>query len=147
MIIREWTINGLSVELQRDRRTIAKAIGKGNVGAIRADAKAKYYHMADVVNALYDTGELDLVQERAQLAREQTRRLVRENAKADRELISHEEVVDTLQHISKQCVSILEALPLNIKRRVPQLKARDIEYVRLEINKARNLIANVEIKK
>ena len=145
MIAKEWTLSGLSVELKRDRRTIAKSIDKGNVQPVRADNKAKYYRMADVVAALFDVGDLNLEQERAKLTQEQTRKTKRLNDLEERKVISREEVIDQLQQVSRQAVAILEALPLNIKRRVPILKARDIGYIRLEIAKSRNLMADIEV--
>lgn len=146
MIAQEWTISGLSVELDRDRRTIARAIGKGNVRPVREDGRAKHYRMADVVTALFATGgELDLEQERALLAREQSRKLKRENDVEEGKVIPLETMVDVLQQVSKQAVSILDALPLNIKRRVPQLKAKDITFIRSEIAKSRNAIANIRV--
>ena len=84
-------------------------------------------------------------EERTRLIAAQADKIERENAIEEREVIKFAEVVETLQHISRQAVAILEALPLNIKRRVPALKARDIEYIKLEIAKSRNLIAKIEL--
>lgn len=71
----EWTVNKLSLELKRDRRTIGKAISSGGVKPIRKKGRVKYYSLADVVNALFNTGELDLEQERAKLAKKQQEKI------------------------------------------------------------------------
>jgi len=76
---------------------------------------------------------------------EKYRKIKRENDIEERGVIPLEEIVDVLQAVSKQAVSILEALPLNIKRRVPMLKAKDIEYIQLEIAKCRNAVGNIEV--
>lgn len=82
---------------------------------------------------------------RKKLANESARKLKIANDLMEKKVISKPEIDDILGQVAKQSVSILEALPLNIKRRVPALKARDIEYVKLEIAKIRNIISELKI--
>ncbi len=142
-----WTISAIAVELRMDKRTIGEIITEaGILSHKKKQSRYEYYYIADVVNAWMGRSGLDLTQERAQLAKEQTRRLQRENNIEERKVIPASEMVDILQVVSKQIVSILEALPLNIKRKVPMLKAKDIEYVKLEIAKCRNACGGIKVR-
>jgi phage terminase Nu1 subunit (DNA packaging protein) len=89
---------------------------------------------------------LALQEEKALESRERRRKLKRENDIADGKVITIEKAEDVLCEISRQAVSILEALPMNIKRRCPQLRGKDIEYIKLEIAKSRNLVADIHVE-
>lgn len=141
-----WTISGISTELKIDRRTIGSLIDENNMAPSKTTGKTKYYRMADIVAALTGGQKLDLQQEKAMESRERRRKLERENDIEERKVIPHETVVDVLQQVSKQAATIFDALPLNLKRQCPQLTARDIETVRLEIAKVRNAFAGIEVE-
>ena len=91
------------------------------------------------------TGDLDLVQERARLAKEQADKVAMANAVERRELapVSLMEVI--LAKLGRQIVGILEALPVTLKRNCPHLAADDIKTIQAEIIKARNYAANIEL--
>jgi phage terminase Nu1 subunit (DNA packaging protein) len=136
-------------------RTIKKRLTEAGLKPVQEAEKrglAILFESADALPILYrkgcdiDAGLLDLSQERAQLAKEQSRRLQRENDVEERKLIPLEELVDILQDVSRQAVSILDALPLNIKRRAPALRGKDINYIRSEIAKSRNIMANIKVR-
>ena len=136
-------------------RTVKKRLSDAGLKPVQEAEKrglATLFDSAAALPILYgrgcdiDAGLLDLSQERALLAREQSRRLQRENDIEERKVIPLDEMVDILQQISKQAVSILDALPLNIKRRVPALKGKDIEWLKKEIAKSRNLMAAIRVK-
>ena len=144
----EYSISALAVELRRDRRLIAKAIDAEKVEPVDNKSKVKRYKMADVVNALYGGTALSLEQERAELAKEQTRKLKRENDEAEKNVIQVDDVVDILQEVARQIRSILEALPLTMKRRIPTLTGHQVNsIIRTEIAKALNAIADIEVEK
>jgi len=142
----EWTISGLSVELKKDRRILARIIDDANLDPVRVEGRSRYYRMADVVQAMIGGEALDLETERALLAQEQTRRLKRENDEAEGELLRRELFVELLQDASRQAVSLLETIPLDLKRRFPETKTREIEFVKLTIAKVRNAVAAIEVK-
>ena len=140
----------MSVELNMDRRTIGKHLT--GLTPCGITGRSKLYYMADVVAAIYAKPDrqgkeeaLDLDKEKALVNQERARQLKRENDVEERVLIPIEELTSVLSGVSAQAVSILDALPLNIKRRVPMLKARDIEYIKKEIAKSRNSIAKIEV--
>ena len=91
------------------------------------------------------TGDLDLVQERARLAKEQADKVAMANAVERRELapVSLMEVI--LAKLGRQIIGILEALPVELKRNCPHLTADDIKTIQAEIIKARNYAANIEL--
>lgn len=91
------------------------------------------------------TGDLDLVQERARLAKEQADKVAMGNAVERRELapVSLMEVI--LAKLGRQIIGILEALPVELKRNCPHLTADDIKTIQAEIIKARNYAANIEL--
>src|SRR4051812_38098842 len=91
----EWTVNGLSVELKLDRRTVAKRLEK--VTPCRTEGVAKYYRMVDAAPALLapemrgsrvsaDGEVMDFDAERTRLTKEQADRLERERKRDEREL-------------------------------------------------------------
>lgn len=113
---------------------------------LRSQKKCDQYirHLRGIASGqTINTDELDLSQERALLAREQTRRLERENDLEEKNLITSEQVIELLQFVSKQAATIFDNVPANIKRRVPHLKAKDVNYIRTEIAKARNKFADI----
>ena len=84
--------------------------------------------------------------ERARLLRAQSEKLERENRIADGEVAPVEVLTAALADVLSQMVAILESIPMNIKRAVPALSARDIEMIKKEIVKCRNLAADANIK-
>lgn len=72
MLPQLWTLNGLAVELQMDRRSLARAIAN-LPPADGADTPSPRWRLADAIAHLAgdDSGGLDLNAERARLARAQ----------------------------------------------------------------------------
>ncbi|MCC7041100.1 MAG: terminase small subunit [Burkholderiales bacterium] len=91
-------------------------------------------------------GELELAGERARLAREQADRIAMQNAVSRRELAPVAVLEDVLARLAAQVVSILEAIPIHVKRRVPALTVEDLALITEECNKARNLAATVAVE-
>ncbi|MDE1715734.1 terminase small subunit [Chromobacterium amazonense] len=89
-------------------------------------------------------GELDLVQERARLAKEQADRVARRNAQEERELAPVWALEVTLAGVSRQIASVLEAIPVKIKRASATISTADLDMITREIIAARNLAAAVE---
>lgn len=139
------TITGFSY------RTIKKRLADAGLQPISQgkSGEAIFFESTAALPILYgktnDEGKLDLSQERAFLAREQSRRLQRENDIEERKVIALDELMNVLQEVSRQAVAILDALPLNIKRRVPALKNKDLEWLRKEVARSRNLMAAIRV--
>ena len=91
---RLWSVNGLSVELRRDRRTLNRIIADSGVQRVKETKRSKLYYICDIVSAMLGTpaGELDLDEQRALLAREQRRKLEFQNADSERKLIPADQV-------------------------------------------------------
>lgn len=90
-------------------------------------------------------GELDLVQERARLAKEQADKVAMSNAQMRRELAPVVMLEAVLARTARQIAAVLEAIPTQIKRRL-HLSAAAIDVINGEIAKARNAAASVELK-
>lgn len=91
------------------------------------------------------TGDLDLVQERARTAKEQADKLAMQNAVTRRELAPVFLLEQSLANICRQISGVLEAIPVNLKRRVRNISTEELEFITREINQARNLAASVEL--
>lgn len=92
----------------------------------------------------YSAGELDLTEERARLARAQSERIEMDNAVTRGELASIDTLRDTLADVAGQIAAILDAIPGKVKREAPHLTAQDVDILRREIAKARNLASEVQ---
>lgn len=91
------------------------------------------------------TGDLALATERARLAREQADRVAMENARRRRELAPVSTIETVLARVSRQIAGILEALPVQLRRRSTNLTTEDIEFLQAEIDKARMVAANLKV--
>ena len=63
MIAEHWSLSGLAVELGRDRRTVAKILE--GLEPASSDGRGPKYLMADVINKLIGSGDLDATHEKA----------------------------------------------------------------------------------
>lgn len=102
-------------------------------------------HLREVAAGRASSGDLDLVQERARLAKEQADKVAMLNARARRELAPVYVLEQALANACRQIAGILEAIPVNLKRRVKNLSAEELEFITREIVQARNLAASAEI--
>lgn len=91
------------------------------------------------------SGDIDLVTERALLAREQKERIAMQNAVTRRELAPVILIEEVLAKAGSRVAGILDAIPGMVKRRVPGLSAEAIDMIRGEVAKARNLAAAVTL--
>jgi phage terminase Nu1 subunit (DNA packaging protein) len=90
-------------------------------------------------------GGLDLVQERARLAKEQADKVAMANSIERRELASVHVLEIVLAKVGRQAVSILEAVPVQLKRNSVSITADDLKFITTEIVKARNVIASMNL--
>ena len=87
----------------------------------------------------------DLTAERARLAREQADRLAMQNAVTRGELAPAHLMEQVLSKVGARAGRILETIPGTLRRRLPQLKAADVEVVAQIVAKARNLAASMRL--
>lgn len=90
-------------------------------------------------------GELDLVTERAMLAREQRVRLEMQNAVTRGELAPVVLIEEVLSKAGSRIGGIFDAIPGAVKRRVPSLSSEEIGNIEKEIVKARNIVAAISL--
>lgn len=92
------------------------------------------------------TGDLDLIQERAALAREQRIKIAMVNQQMQKELAPVSVLEQVLAKVGRQIATKLEAIPVQIKRRTTTLSAEDIDLITEEITKARNIAAAIKLE-
>ena len=96
MISKDWSISGLAVELNTDRRGLARSLEGLQPHEEKQVGKTvqRFYKMAAVIAHLYKSGntDLDLTQERARLAILQQQKIELEIAELRGELVRVEKV-------------------------------------------------------
>ncbi len=125
--------------------TIARVGQLAKEGVIEKQENGQYLASAitDYIKFIRNAkGGKDIEEERRRLIKEQADKLERENRIADGEVVLVEELNAALVGILAQIVPILESIPNNIKRSCPTISAREIEIVKKEIVKARNIAAD-----
>lgn len=107
----------------------------------RLDRQAEKYEKEQPT----EKSDIDFFKARARLIKEQA------DAQELKNQIMREEVApvttlrDALARVCEQVNSILEAIPLKVKNRVPALKAKDVEIIKREIVKAQNAASHSDI--
>lgn len=107
--------------------------------------KAYCAHLREQAAGRAGVGDLDLVTERAALARVQREKIEMQNAVTRKELAPVTLIEEVLARVGRQIVGILEAIPVQLKRR-SKLSADDLDFITREIVKARNLAASIELE-
>lgn len=87
----------------------------------------------------------DLPTERARLAREQADKIAMQNAQTRRELAPAYLIEEVLAKAGAKVAGILEAIPGQVRRRMPSLPASEIDAIESEIVKARNVAAAISL--
>jgi phage terminase Nu1 subunit (DNA packaging protein) len=90
-------------------------------------------------------GDLDLVQERARLAKEQADRVEMQNQISRKEVAPVNLLEVVLAKVARQIVGNLEAIPVQLKRNSTTISQEDLKYITSEIVKARNIAAAMEL--
>ncbi len=131
------TANRLSELTGRTRRTV-KA-GLKNLKPVRKEGRSYLYESSDALPLIFDIDMEDSpVAEKARLDKLRADEIEHRLQLAKSEVAPIAILEDALLRISEQICSILDSLPLRIKKRVPKLTAREIENIRREIVKAQN---------
>ena len=120
-------------------------------GTLRPDGTMKEWlddycsHLREVAAGRVGAGDLNLVTERAGLAKAQRERIEMQNAVTRRELAPVILIEEVLAKAGSRVAGILDAIPGMVKRRVPGLTSDVIDLIRGEIAKARNMAAAVSL--
>jgi terminase small subunit / prophage DNA-packing protein len=93
----------------------------------------------------YSEGPLDLVNERARLAKEQADRLEMQNAVTRKEMAPVIIIEHVLARAGVKVSGILDAIPGMIRRRSKSVTSEDIDCIAEEIIRARNLAAAISL--
>ena len=109
--------------------------------------RAKLYDSKIVLPLIYDLGKLGNPQ--IEMARYNKIRAdrgafdleVAQGLKGDISLLE-----DACAKVAKLVNSVLDSLPLRLKKRTPKLNAKDIEYIRRVIVKLQNEISEIQLK-
>lgn len=101
-------------------------------------------NLREVAAGRASTGELDLMQERARLAKEQADKVAMLNARLRRELAPVWVLEIALAGVARQVAGVLEAIPVKLKRNSDTISTKDLDFITREIITARNLAASVE---
>lgn len=102
-------------------------------------------HLRETAAGRAGWGDLDLVQERAALAREQRERIAMQNAVTRNELAPVVLIEQVLSKAAAKIAGTFDAIPGMIRRRVAVLTADDIDLIAAEIAKARNTVASMSL--
>ncbi|AYR24248.1 phage terminase Nu1 subunit (DNA packaging protein) [Herbaspirillum sp. 1173] len=106
--------------------------------------KAYCTNLREQAAGRFAAGELDLATERAALARAQREKVEMQNAVTRRELAPVALLEQVLSKVGRQIAGILEAVPVQLKRR-SQLSADDLDFITRELVKARNHAAAIKL--
>ncbi len=103
-------------------------------------------HLREQAAGRYSEGDLDLVEERARLAKEQADRLAMQNAETRGELAPVHVIEQVLSLAGTRVAGILDAIPGAVRRRIPSLSAEGVKLIALEVARARNIAAAVSLQ-
>jgi len=90
-------------------------------------------------------GSLDLVSERARLAKEQADKVAFQNAITRNQLAPVDLLEEVLAKAAARINGVFDAIPGMIKRRVPSLSSEDIDLISGEIARGRNIVAAISL--
>ena len=130
------------------QQAISSLVGRGilNSGDI-GSVWLKHYceNLREQAAGRASTGDLDLVQERARLAKEQADRVEMQNQISRKEVAPVNLLEVVLAKVARQIVGNLEAIPVQLKRNSTTISQEDLKYITSEIVKARNIAAAMEL--
>ena len=102
-------------------------------------------HLRETAAGRSAGGDLDLVAERAMLAREQRVRIAMQNAVTRSELAPVVLIEEVLAKAGGRIGGLFDAIPGAVKRRVPSLSSDEIGNIEKEIAKVRNIVAKMSL--
>lgn len=103
-------------------------------------------HLREIAAGRSGTGDLNLVQERARLAKEQADERELRNAVLRGEYAPLVALEMAAADAGRQIGQILEGIPVQLKRRCPHLTGADLELIQEAIVEARNVAAAITVE-
>ncbi|MBY0243174.1 MAG: terminase small subunit [Burkholderiaceae bacterium] len=120
-------------------------------GVLDMDASAQQVlhaycsHMREHAAGRASGGDLDLVAERAGLAKEQKDRLAMVNAVTRKELAPVALIEEVLSKAGARIAGMFDAIPGAVRRRVPSLSSDEVNNISKEIARIRNIAASMSL--
>lgn len=102
-------------------------------------------HLRETAAGRSSGGDLDLVAERAMLAKVQRERIEMQNGVTRGELAPVVLIEEVLSKAGARIGGLFDAIPGAVKRRVPSLSSDEIGNIEKEIAKVRNIVANISL--
>ena len=102
-------------------------------------------HLRETAAGRAGEGDLDLVTERALLARAQRERIEMANAVSRKELAPVALIEEVLAKAGAKIAGILDAIPGAVRRRVPNITGDEIQTIAGEIARVRNIVAAMSL--
>jgi phage terminase Nu1 subunit (DNA packaging protein) len=140
-----WTVSKCGMNFGISRREINRILEECEVKPVKAEGRKKLYKVHDVFQALaYGSEKLSLTQESAKHKMELARKAKRENDLEEGLLAPIEDIREALAAVASQICPILESLLPQLKNKIPQLTARDCEFIEKEIARCKNSVADIK---
>lgn len=150
MLDKKMTQNEFGGLVGVSRQAIGELVKRGvlNMSEPASQCLVRYCAHLREVAAGRASGDdnLDLVAERARLASEQADKIAMQNAITRQELAPVHVLEDVLTRSATKVTGILDTIPGSIQRRVPSLRASEIDLIRREVAKARNIMAGIKLE-
>lgn len=102
-------------------------------------------HMREQAAGRAASGDLDLATERARLAKEQADKVAMQNAVTRGDLAPVVMIEEVLTKTAARLAGIFDAIPGLVRRRVPSLRAEEIDLIAAEIARVRNVVAGMSL--
>lgn len=102
-------------------------------------------HLREVAAGRGGDSQSELTAERARLAREQADRIAMQNAERRGELAPANVIEQVLARVGARVGRLLETIPGELRRRLPDMTAEDADAVTRTVNKARNMAAGMSL--
>lgn len=103
-------------------------------------------NLREVAAGRLASGDLDLATERARLAKEQADKIALQNAVTRKELAPVYLIEEVLAKAGSRVAGILDAIPGQVRRRIPGLPSTELDAIAGEIARARNIAAALSLK-
>lgn len=146
---KQVTYNELSELTGRTYRTVKGRLEKAGLRPVRTEGRAMFFESPDALVAILAPKNQDeklvLEDERAKLTIEQRRKAKRDNDIADGKVAPVELLTVVLSKVSGEIADSLNALTLSLKRKNPNLTARDLEFLKKELAACRNNAARTAV--
>lgn len=102
-------------------------------------------HLREQAAGRAASGDLDLATERARLAKEQADKVAMQNAVTRGDLAPVVMIEEVLTKTAARLAGIFDAIPGFVRRRVPSLRAEEIDLIAAEIARVRNVVAGMSL--